>query len=88
MCQFFTARGLSLPMQVSTTIVRPSDSTTNAWIEPMVRPSAVRKCGFSHACCSNRSGDASSKRNVPGDGPSISTIRVTIAAPILQRVTG
>lgn len=28
------------------------------------------------------------ERKVPGDGPSISTTRVTIAAPIAQRVTG
>jgi hypothetical protein len=88
MCQFFIGRCLSLPTQVSTTIILPSDSTTNAWIAPIVRPSSVRKCGFSHACWSSLCGVASSKKNVPGEEPSISTIRVISAAPTRQRVTG
>ena len=44
------SRTLSLPTQVSTTIVLPRDSTTNAWIDAIRRPSAVAKCGLSHAC--------------------------------------
>ena len=88
MCQVFTSRGLSLPTQVSTTIVRPADSMTKQWIAAMTRPSPVRKWGRSQACCSSRSGVASSKKNVPGDSPSISTTRVMAAAPIFQRLTG
>jgi len=81
-------RGLSLPMQVSTTMRRPSDSMTKAWIAPMLRPSSVTKCGFSQACCSSRSGVASANRNVPGDGPSISITRAIVTAPIFHRLTG
>ena len=42
-CQRVQRRGLSLPMQVSTTSFRPGASTSSAWMESSIAPSGVHE---------------------------------------------
>ena len=86
------SRALSLPTQVSTTIVLPRDSTTKAWIDATRRPSAVAKCGRSHAFdCTGLGAQVreQERRRHAGeerdDAPPDSTIRVTVTSPTRQR---
>ena len=83
-CSGGSVRSLSLPTQVSTTMRRPCDSTTSAWIRSLSFPSGVTKRGASQGCCASRSGVASGTSPAPGIGSSISFTEVIRTEPRVQ----
>src|ERR1700722_4186364 len=77
-------RGLSLPMQVSTTSLSPGASTSSAWTDAMSVPSSLAKCGKSQGLVFSASAVASRKRLPSGKGITISSTQVIFTAPICQ----
>jgi hypothetical protein len=65
----------------------PSASTTKVWMLMTARPSALQKCGYSHACSSKLSRLAAGRSQRIELAISISTTFVTRIPPIFQCCT-
>ncbi len=73
----------SLPMQVSTMILRSPAVIPNAWIDSTRLPSSSTKCGRSHdACDAITSFDELGNNPVAGMLATLSTTRVMVTSPI------
>src|SRR5688572_5850946 len=72
-------------MQVSTTILRPSESTHNAWIDSNRLSSSSCDHGFSQsAWLARTSGVDVGKKPPAGKAATCSTTRVTVTPPIFH----